>query len=112
MGTRPAIFKWRQTESGLILCAVRWYLRYSLSLRDVEELLEERGLNVRSHNRLALGAVLRACVGAAIAKASQADKQVLASGRNLRSREGSLVLLVSGHRFQGCHHRFLAVSVP
>jgi transposase-like protein len=46
MGTQPAIFKWRQTEPGLILCAVRWYLRYSLSLRDVEELLEERGLNV------------------------------------------------------------------
>jgi transposase-like protein len=38
------MFKWRQTEWGLILCAVRWYLRYSLSLRDVEELLEERGL--------------------------------------------------------------------
>jgi transposase-like protein len=46
MITRPAIFKWRQTEAGLILCAVRWYLRYSLSLRDVEELLEERGLYV------------------------------------------------------------------
>jgi transposase-like protein len=46
MVTRPAIFKWRQTEAGLILCAVRWYLRYSLSLRDVEELLEERGLYV------------------------------------------------------------------
>lgn len=44
MATRPAIFKWRQTEPELILCAVRWYLRYSLSLRDVEELLEERGL--------------------------------------------------------------------
>jgi transposase-like protein len=40
------MFKWRQTEPGLILCAVRWYLRYSLSLRDVEELLEERGLRV------------------------------------------------------------------
>jgi hypothetical protein len=37
--SRPAIFKWRQTESGLIVCAVRWYLRYPLSLRDVEELL-------------------------------------------------------------------------
>ena len=24
-------------------CAVRWYLRYSLSLRDVEELCAERG---------------------------------------------------------------------
>ena len=46
MITRPAIFKWRQTEPGIILCAVRWYLRYSLSLREVEELLEERGLNV------------------------------------------------------------------
>ena len=44
MATRPTIFKWRQTEPALILCAVRWYLRYSLSLRDIEELLEERGL--------------------------------------------------------------------
>jgi transposase, IS6 family len=44
MTARPAIFKWRQTEPQLILCAVRWYLRYSLSLRDVEELLEERCL--------------------------------------------------------------------
>ena len=42
--TRSAIFKWRQTAPELILCAVRWYLRYSLSLRDVEELLAERGL--------------------------------------------------------------------
>ena len=41
---RPAIFKWRQTEPELILCAVRWYLRYSLSFRDVEEMLSERGL--------------------------------------------------------------------
>ena len=46
MAPRPAIFKWRQTEPELILCAVRWYLRYSLSLRDVEELLEERSLEV------------------------------------------------------------------
>jgi transposase-like protein len=41
---RPAIFKWRQTAPEVILCAVRSYLRYSLSLRDVEELLSERGL--------------------------------------------------------------------
>jgi IS6 family transposase len=44
VATRPSIFKWRQTEPALILCAVRWYLRYSLSLRDVEELLLERCL--------------------------------------------------------------------
>ena len=40
---QPAIFKWRQMEPELILCAVRWYLRDSLSLRDAEELLSERG---------------------------------------------------------------------
>jgi WD40 repeat protein len=28
----------------MIVCAVRWYLRFSLSYRDVEELLIERGL--------------------------------------------------------------------
>jgi hypothetical protein len=43
MATRPAIFEWRQTEPTLILCTVRWYLRYSLSLRNVEVLLAERG---------------------------------------------------------------------
>src|ERR1700751_896543 len=41
---RPAICKWRQTAPDLILWAVRGYLRYSLSLRDVEELIAERGL--------------------------------------------------------------------
>jgi IS6 family transposase len=44
MTKRPAVFKWRQSEPEIILCAVRWYLRYSLSLRDVEELLIERGV--------------------------------------------------------------------
>jgi transposase-like protein len=41
---RSAIFKWRQTAPELILGAVRWYPRCSLSLREVEELLGERGL--------------------------------------------------------------------
>ena len=30
----------------VIMLAVRWYLRYSLSYRDVEELLAERGITV------------------------------------------------------------------
>ena len=45
----PAIFKWRQTEPKLILRAVRWYLRYSLSFRDAEELLSERDLAEALH---------------------------------------------------------------
>ena len=38
---QATIFKWRQTEPELILGAVRWYLRYSLSFPDVEELLSD-----------------------------------------------------------------------
>src|SRR5258708_31379984 len=37
------LFKWRQFEPEVILLAVGWYLRFSLSCRDVEELLAERG---------------------------------------------------------------------
>jgi transposase, IS6 family len=44
MTTWPTIFKSWQTEPQLILCAVRWYPRSSLLLRDVEELLAERCL--------------------------------------------------------------------
>ena len=34
--------KWRDFEPAIILCAVRWDLRYSLSYRDVRELLVEQ----------------------------------------------------------------------
>ena len=37
-------FKWRHFESEIILLCVRWYLRYSLSYRDLEEMMAERGL--------------------------------------------------------------------
>ena len=39
-------FKWRHFQSILILLCVRWYLRYSLSYRDLEEIMLERGLHV------------------------------------------------------------------
>jgi transposase, IS6 family len=40
------LFKWRQFEPEVILLAVGWYLRFSLSYRDVEELLAKRGISV------------------------------------------------------------------
>ena len=39
-------FKWRHFEPSLILLCVRWYCRYQLSYRDVEEMMKERGLEV------------------------------------------------------------------
>ena len=39
-------FKWRHYEKEIILLNVRWYLRYSLSYRNLEEMMQERGLSV------------------------------------------------------------------
>ena len=39
-------FKWKHTERMIIIMAVRWYLAYSLSYRQVKELLAERGIYV------------------------------------------------------------------
>lgn len=39
-------FKWRHYESCIILLCVRWYCRYCLSYRNLEEMMNERGLTV------------------------------------------------------------------
>ena len=43
---RPSLFRNRQFEPTVIVTCVRWYLRFSLSLRDLEELMVEWGLAV------------------------------------------------------------------
>ncbi len=44
--SESAAFAGYRFPSEVILLAVRWYLRYGLSYRDVEELLAERGVEV------------------------------------------------------------------
>jgi len=39
-------FKWRHFEPEIILMCVRWYCRFQLSYRDLEEMMRERGLEV------------------------------------------------------------------
>src|SRR5215208_3667728 len=39
-------FKWRHFEPTIILLCVRWYCRYQLSYRDLEEMMKERVLSV------------------------------------------------------------------
>ena len=43
---RPALFKGRQFEAEIIVLCVRWYLRFSLSYRDLKEIMAERNLEV------------------------------------------------------------------
>ena len=39
-------FKWKHYEGEIILLNVRWYLKYSLSFRNLKEMMEERGVKV------------------------------------------------------------------
>jgi putative transposase len=40
------MFKGRQFDRSVILLCVRWYLAYNLSLRNLEEMMAERGISV------------------------------------------------------------------
>ena len=42
----PPLFKWRHFQAEIILLNVRWYCRYALSYRDLEEMIQERGVEV------------------------------------------------------------------
>jgi transposase-like protein len=41
---QPALFKGRHFELEIVVASIRWYLRYALSYRDVEELMAEGNL--------------------------------------------------------------------
>ena len=41
---RPALFKGRHFEAEIIILCVRWYLRFGLSFRNLEEIMAERNL--------------------------------------------------------------------
>jgi transposase-like protein len=41
--TQPGLFKWLKTNPEIIRLAVMLYVRFPLSLRNVEDLLHERG---------------------------------------------------------------------
>ena len=46
VSTLPSAFAGFRFPPDMVAVAVRWYLRYGLSYRDVEELLAERGVSV------------------------------------------------------------------
>ncbi len=72
-------FKWRHFQADIILLCVRWYLRYALSYRDLEEMMRERGLSVDHTTIYRSRATLRTRVGEAQQITSQGDQRLLES---------------------------------
>ena len=44
--TRPSPFKWFKTSPEIIRLTVMMYVRFPLSLRNVEDLLHDRGIDI------------------------------------------------------------------
>ena len=71
-------FKWRHFQAEIILLCVRWYLRYPLSYRDLQEIMLERGLHV-DHTTISRSCTtLRTQTKEALLPSSQSDKRLVA----------------------------------
>ncbi len=70
------MYKGRQFDQTVILLCVRWYLAYSLSLRDLEEIMAERGIAVDHTTIHRWTAVCTATVGAFQPTQAERDRQM------------------------------------
>jgi hypothetical protein len=99
------LFKWRQFEPEVILLAVGWYLRFSLSYRDVEELLAERGLHVDHVTVWRWVQRYTPELDRRLAQTAQGNKRLLASGRDVRPGQRQMGVLVPGRGLDRCDDR-------
>ena len=100
---RPALFKWQHFEPEIIVCAVRWYLRFSLSYRDVEELLLERGLSADHTTIWRWVQALRTRTEQEMPAGIETNQRVVEGRRNVHLPERELAVPVSCRRFHRRH---------
>jgi len=101
---RDPMSRYRRHQEEIIVLAVRWYISYRLSLRDLAEMLAERGLDV-SVDDLAVGSAVRSGVRETLGPSAEARGLLVAHGRDLRPDSRPMVLPVSRSRQAGTHHR-------
>jgi transposase-like protein len=71
-------FKWRHFQPEIILLCARWYLRYPLSYRDLEEMMREWGLHIDHTTIYRSRAMLRTRTGEALQTSSQSHERLVA----------------------------------
>ena len=89
-------FKGAHFVEDIILTCVRWYLAYPSSYRQVEELMEERGVSVdhATINRWVLK--VQSSPGSRVLPPKAPSRAQLEHGRDLHPRQGSVAVSVSG----------------
>jgi IS6 family transposase len=97
MGDRGKLFNGRQFTAGVILWAVRWYLQFPISYRDLELMLQDRRVSV-DHTTIFRWIQVTRGTGEADPASSTNEQRFVARGRNLCKDQGSLDLSVSSGR--------------
>ncbi|MGF6870828.1 transposase-like protein [Paraburkholderia sp. MM5477-R1] len=78
------LFNGRHFDREVIVLCVRWYLRYKLSLRDLVEMMAERGLSLAHTTILRWVKRLHAGVRQTLESVGYDSRSVVASRRDLR----------------------------
>lgn len=89
-----SLFKWRHFLPEIILLNVRWYCCYSLSYRDLEEMMQERGVEVDHSTINRSRAEVCPRTGQTHSTLPEADKRLVARGRDLHQNQGCVEVSV------------------
>jgi transposase, IS6 family len=107
---RSTLFRGRHFGDEIIVLCLRWYLRYPLSYRNLEEMMAERGLKV-DHSTIARWVLQYAPVlNERIRSEMRRPNRSWRVDETLHSCRGNLNLFISGHRLGREHHRFSALT--
>jgi hypothetical protein len=91
------LFEGRHFDREIIILCVRWYLRFKLSLRDLVEMMAERGLS------MAHTTIMRWCSAMYLSlknagEVCKGSRPIMASRRDIHQNPRRVVLPVSCHR--------------
>ena len=89
------LFEGRHFDREVIILCVRWYLRFKLSLRDLVEMMAERGLSLAHNDHYALGVAIRTGVREALEAVRPGGRPVMEGGRDLRQNSRRMGLSLS-----------------
>ena len=85
-------------EADIIVLCVRWYVRYPLSSRDLEEMRQERGLHVDHPTISRWGKPLCSGTGKTMPTSFESHDRLLESRRNVHHSPQNLDVSVSSGR--------------
>ena len=90
--TVEELFKGRHFDRGIVILCVRWYLRFKLSLRDLVEMMAERGLSM-AHTTIMRW--VQRYAPETLASVCRGSRSVMAGRRDIRQDPRQVVLSVS-----------------